>query len=177
MNIYFYDNEAIVFYNYVGKGFLKCYKQKHACAHTPTETEKKKQMNCASRQKKMLASEALHVVLHHSMLPNLGWDSKVCEHHIYKLNEEISAHQTNVFQDTADTLSIEISSEQDTISNYDWMKSDNIEANSSKFLKVLLDTMSRENPKLLCGRLHSQVSFTYCHSYEIKTYSCLTSIV
>jgi uncharacterized membrane protein YcgQ (UPF0703/DUF1980 family) len=90
-------------------------------------------------EKKMAqTSQALHIVLQHCMLPNLGWYPDACENHIRTLREEILTHQTQIFQQDSAQIHSNTSLQSETRSPYDFIAADEIEKNSSKYLQLML---------------------------------------
>jgi hypothetical protein len=99
-----------------------------------------------------LTSQALHIVLQHCMLPNLGWYPHACERHVLTLREEILAHQSQIFEETSDVTVHQQASEQEL--PYDNIELDEIEKNSSKYLQGLKSLLQqRDNWYTVMGNL------------------------
>jgi hypothetical protein len=98
----------------------------------------------------MLASQALQVVLEHSMLPaQFGLNLKTFETQIQTLREEILVHQAKTFQNNID-LDVDLAEIPEVVSPYEFIVADDLEKNSGKYLKALLTSVSQS------GRRYTQ---------------------
>jgi hypothetical protein len=90
-------------------------------------------------------SEALHIVLQHCMLPNLGWYPNACEQHIHTLRKEILAHQSHIFSQNHAEIHLTPPPSSDIISPYEFIAADEIEKDSSKYLKTMLSLFEQND--------------------------------
>jgi hypothetical protein len=84
-----------------------------------------------------LVSQALQIVMEHSMLPDLGWNIEPCDTQIRRLRENTLAHQ----------LEIEFccNPEKKLTSPYSCFKADDIEENAAAYLGAMVVELQHRN--------------------------------
>ncbi len=91
-----------------------------------------------------LVSKALHIVMEHTMLPDLGWHPEACEYQISALRENILADRVKTIQDVKD-LKLEVAPQPDVVSPYELIVADDIEKSSGNYIAALKRLMETED--------------------------------